>query len=228
MKMVLLFIMILLSLAGLAFSDDSLESKLQGLSVPENELPKMASKEKLYAVQTRFTPLKGRHELSLAISKSFTAENFLVSHQASLNYRYFLSERWNLGVSASRVWNSLSDSAIKLIKSENIYPDITYAKSLADVTAGFNVFYAKFRFNADTVFYFDQYIALGAGMVDMDRGLRPAVVGDIGLAFWLGKQFTMRLGLKDYFQSEVHRSGTSMFHNMMAHLDAGILLGSGS
>lgn len=203
----------------------SLEQQMQELAVPENKLPINVSQEKLYAVQSRYAPLSKRHEFNLGGSKAVTAENFLVSYQLAGSYRYHFNDRLSLGFNGSYVFNDLSDAAKRLIKKEQLVPDVAYAKYILDTTFLANLFYAKFRISMEQVLYFDQYVALGLGAINMDRGWKPAVVGDIGFAFWIKRNLNVRLGLKDYFHSEQLRNSSSMVHTLLGHLDLGILLG---
>ncbi len=102
-------------------------------------------------------------------------------------------------------------------------PDVPYASTRADAMLEYHVFYGKFRWSVETVSYFDQYIGLGAGQVEMNTGTEISYVGDIGFAFWLGKWGSARIGLKDYYYKEQYRAGASMEHNLHAHLDMGYL-----
>ena len=87
----------------------------------------------------------------------------------------------------------------------------------------FNPCYGKFRWSADSVSYFDQYVALGAGQIAQNTGTDTAAVADIGLAAWLGKWGSLRLGLKDYYYAEHYRTATQNTNNLHAHLDMGYL-----
>lgn len=222
----LIFTMLSLS-TSFASELPSLEEGMKNLTVPENELPVSASTEKIYSIQDRFAPLSLRHEIGFGVSKGFNDENFVVSKQISGSYRFHLSNRWNVGLNARYVFNSLSDAGLRLIDHDQIYPDIAYMRSLADVTVGFNLFYGKFRLSMDRVFYFDQYIALGAGIANLDTGKQGVAVGDIGFVFWLGKWGSLRLGLKDYYYNEKRRLSQGRVHNAMGYFDFGILLGGG-
>jgi hypothetical protein len=90
------------------------------------------------------------------------------------------------------------------------------------------VFYGKFRVSMDQVFYFDQYVALGAGSVGLNTGRQTAAVGDVGFVLWLGRKGSIRFGVKDYFYNEQRRLSSSRVHDLVGHIDAGFLFGGSS
>lgn len=219
------FVLFASALSASAFAADApLEQELESLSVPANQAPSVVSQEKLYAVQGRYAPLRNRHELSLAGAKNFTADSFLSSQQLELGYRYYLSDRWFAGLNGSYVFNSFTEAANRIIQKEQLVPDVAYAKYRADVLAGFQPFYGKFRLTMDQVFYFDQYVALGAGLVGLDTGSTWAVVADVGFSFRFGRAWSFRLGVKDYFFEEQRRLSKSWVHNLLGHLDVAMVL----
>ena len=179
----------------------------------------------MYAVQSRLSPLQGRSEVTITGAKNFTADSFLLSQQVDLGYRYFLSDRWYLGASGSYVFNSLSDAGIRQMNVSKKLPDVAYTKYRADLMVGYNLFYGKFRLSMDQVFYFDQYIAIGPGVVAQDLGTHPAAVGDLGFAFWFGRNFSLRLGVKDYLFPEKRRLSQGLANNVLGHVDFGYVFG---
>jgi outer membrane beta-barrel protein len=208
-------------------STGSLSEELQSLSLPANEAPVQLSQEKLYAVQTRFVPLRHRSELSIGGGEDFTGDSFLSTRDLNLGYRFHLSDRWSLAAAGSAVFNTLTGSGQRLLDSDGRLPDSAYAKWRADLTATYNVFYGKFRVSMDQVFYFDQYASLGAGAVGEPSGTQPAAVADLGFAFWIGRSGVVRLGLKDYYYKETRTLSASMGNNLYGHLEVGYLLGGG-
>lgn len=203
----------------------NLDNELQSLSMPANQLPSGASEEKLYSVQSRYSPLSSRHEVSVGGAMNFTPGNLLTSQQLDLTYRFHISDRWNVGLSGSMVFNSFSATGDRLLSQEAILPDVAYAKYKADLLIGYNIFYGKFRLSMEEVLYFDLYAAIGPGFVFLDSGRQTAAVGDLGFVFWMGKKLSARIGLKDDFYNEVRRQSSGMSHNLLGHLDIGILFG---
>jgi outer membrane beta-barrel protein len=211
--------------AHAANSDDTLDQQLQSLNLPSNQAPAQVSTEKLYSVQSRYVPVDGRSEFSLGGGKNFTADSFINSSQINLAYRYHLNDKWSFTAGGSYVFNSLSDAGQRLLALQQLLPDVDYVKYRLNALASYNVFYGKFRVSMDQVFYFDQYIAAGPGLVAMDTGTSPAAVGDIGFIFWVGRQFNAQIGVKDYYYNQKRVLSSANVNDAVGHIDFGILLG---
>lgn len=210
--------------AAPAKEPESLDSELQKLSTGANQAPAAVSPEKLYAVQYRYAPLKHRHEFSIGGAKNFTPDSYTVSNQIDLGYRFYLSDKWFVGLAGSYVFNDLNSSGERLLRETGLLPDATFTKYRGDLQLGYNLFYGKFRLSMDEVFYFDNYVTLGPGLVRFENTTQWAAVADIGLVGWIGKNFSIRLGLKDYFVKEIRRKSSGMTHNLIGHLELGYLL----
>jgi outer membrane beta-barrel protein len=202
-----------------------LESDLSSLAIPSDRGAVSVAKDKLYAIQGRYAPLSRRHELALSLGKNFNQDGHLDSNQWGGLYRYHINDSWALGLNHFRMNNELSASGQKLLDDKGVIPDRDYIKSQTDVMAEYNLFYGKLRFNMNQVTYFDQYIALGAGQVELGRGTATAAVADIGLAFWLGKKGSARMGVKNDFYKEENLNGSTNVHNMVGYFAFGYLLG---
>lgn len=199
----------------------SLEDQLKELN-SGNQAP-MVSREKLYAVQERYLPLRHKSEVTLGGAMNLTGNSFLRTQQVALGYRFHFNDRWSMGLSHAFVFNQFTTGADNLKTADGAVPHVPYASSRSDMMVEYHVFYGKFRWSVDTVSYFDQYIAIGPGIVAMNNGVVGAAVADIGFAFWLGKWGSARVGLKDYFYNEAYRSGSTASQNVHAHLDMGYL-----
>ncbi|MEK6705625.1 MAG: outer membrane beta-barrel domain-containing protein [Bdellovibrionota bacterium] len=202
-----------------------LEEQLSTLGIPTNEVPPQASLEKIYAVQTRFSPLKYRSELSLGGGRNLSADGFIVTNQADLGYRFHITDRWSVGLTTSTMFNSMTDSAKHLFERDQMLPDIAYAKYRFDANIGCNLFYGKFRVTMDKVFYFDQYVSLGAGIVELDTGRIKSAVVDAGISLWLGRRGSIRIGLKDYIFNERRRLSSGIVNQFVGHMDLGLMIG---
>jgi hypothetical protein len=77
----------------------------------------------------------------------------------------------------------------------------------------------------DQVFYFDQYIALGAAYLSLNNGKAIAAAGDLGFAFWFGKSAVARVGLKNYLYNEKRLLGSSLRWDAVGAIEVGMLLG---
>lgn len=212
-----------------AAEDPNLDQQLEELSTPTNELPPTVTKEKLYSVQSRYVPLRHRHEFTLGGGKNFNTDSFITSNNLDLGYRFYLTDRWYLNLNGSYVFNDWSNGANRLISegaaTNSTLADVAFARYRADLLVGYNLFYGKFRVSMDQVFYFDQYVALGPGYVDMVLGNQAAAVAELGIVFWFGKSASLRFGLKDYFVKEIRTKSTGWAHNMIGGLQVGYVFG---
>jgi outer membrane beta-barrel protein len=200
----------------------SLEDQLKALDT-SNQAPAGANREKMYAVQARYLPLKWKNEFTIGGASNLTGDSFIRTNQIEAGYHLHFSDRWSAALSHAWVDNELK-SEVDTVKTNNgALPDVPYSISRTDLTAEYNVFYGKFRWTAETVSYFDQYIALGAAQIEQNTGTSMGYVADIGFAFWMGKWGSTRLGLKDYYYKEDYRSGPLWTNNLHAHLDLGYL-----
>ncbi|MCC6277117.1 MAG: outer membrane beta-barrel domain-containing protein [Oligoflexia bacterium] len=200
--------------------EQALTEQLQGLDL-ENKAPEGVSRESLYVVQDRYLPLKNRSEITVGAGINLTGDSYLKTTQVELGYRFHLNNRWSIGANYAFVGNSFTDTANELIANEGIAPDVAFAKSRMDLLLNFNAFYGKFRLTMDRVLYFDQYVAIGPGLMEMNSGNTPAGVADVGFVFWVEKLGSVRVGLKDYIYQEKRLKGESITQNLHAHLDIG-------
>lgn len=223
---------LILFLCGGIVRAEDLQQELKSLQLPENQVLPQLNNEKLYASQSRFVPLALRPELSIGAAKNFNSSSFLISEELNGSLHFYLSDRFFTALYGSYVFSRLSDAGNRLWETNEIFPDICVIKYRADATLGYQPFYGKFRLSMDTVFYFDQYIALGAGFVNSDNGIEqfsgPAAVADIGMSFWFGRHWSARVGVKDYYFRENRRQGTDMVHHILAHFSVGFVFGGSS
>ncbi len=204
----------------------SLEEQLEELNLPANQAPGAVSKDKLYSVQMRYVPLIGAHEVSLSAGNDFQTDGHLTTRQAGLHYRYHINDKWSFIGNYVKVFNELNNSGKILLEEEKLVADSDYLMSQADIGAEYNMFYGKFRLGSHSVFYFDQYWGLTAGMVELRRGATPIVGLDAGLAFWFGKRLSLRTGLKNHVFETTSGTGTKAYNrNMVGYLQLGYLMG---
>ncbi len=209
----------------------SLEDQLSDLGTPGNEAPVGLTSEQLYAVQNRFSSLRHRSELTIGGGNNFSTNSFLLSQSLDSTYRFYLSDRWYLGLSGSVVFNRFTDGGQWLIDEVRRAPDVAVTKFRTDLQLGYNLFYGKFRLTMDRVFYFDQYVALGPGLLMFDKtrnpaaGNRASLVADVGFAFWFGRNLSFRLGVKDYFFHEQRSLTSGWVNNFSGYLQAGYVFG---
>ena len=80
----------------------------------------------------------------------------------------------------------------------------------------------------NSTMYFDHYIALGAGSVELNSGWTPSYIGETGLQLWATRNLTFRFGVKDYFYKETRLLSTSSEHNVTGVVSVGWIFGGGN
>jgi outer membrane beta-barrel protein len=208
-----------------AFGGTDIEQQLQDLNLPTNQAPVGRSSEKIYSVQSRYVSVDRKSEVLVAGGKNFSADSFITSYEIDAAYRFHLNDRWHLTLGGGYVFNSLSSAGQKLNEMRRLVPDVAYVKYRGNLLAGYNLFYGKFRVSMDQVFYFDQYIAVGPGLVNMNTVTSPAAVADVGFVFWFGRSFNAQIGIRDYYYRQQRVISSSNVHDLMGHIDVGYLFG---
>lgn len=223
----LLFVFTTLGLATSAFAapEKPLTDMLADLETPANQAPASVATEKLYSVQGRYAPLKSRSELLVGGGYNFGGSGYLSMSQIEAAYRFHFSDRASLGLFGSYNFNKLNESGATLMNQNQLVPDVAYSRYRASLLFAYNTFYGKIRFGMDSVTYFDQYIAIGPGIVSMNTGTSPSAVLDVGFAFWIGRNGSVRFGVQNEFFSEKRVQSTVFRNDAVAHLDLGILFG---
>ncbi len=205
----------------------ALEGKLDELRIPDNQVTPVLSRDQLYIVNTRYSSLKNRHELTLVGSHNFTADSHLDTKHAGATYRYHLNSDWNFGLRYNHYTNKLTGAGNILFENEQLLPDTDYALNSKEIFATYNTIYGKLRWSKDTVVYFDQYISVGVGQIELASGGTNHGLVDLGLAFWVGKHGSVRVGLRNEFFNQQQFVGDRFRHNSMGYLEVGYLFGSG-
>jgi outer membrane beta-barrel protein len=226
-KYLILLATLLSSFALFAQDSSELEKKLDALNIPDDKVTSVISEDKLYIVNTRYSSLVNRHEVTVLGANNFTADSHLSTQQIALSYRYHINSSWALGARYTRYSNKLTDAGQLLFNDKKVVPDTDYAKNGKELFVNFNTIYGKLRWTADTVVYFDQYIALGGGKVQLASGDKNLVFADLGLSFWLGNHGSARVGFKNEFYKQTQLSGPRNIHNGIGYIEFGYLFGSG-
>lgn len=182
------------------------------------------SAERLYAVHSRHNDVTHRVELGLGGGYMINSDDYIRSRQIDLNVRYYWSPRWFTSVSGAYASNVMSTAGERLYEHFSIIPDAAYVKYRAEIQMGYNLFYGKFRMTSDRIFYFDQYIAVGPGIVNLNTGTPVSGTADIGIAGWMGDSFSLRLGIKNYVYYQTRQLSEGMTTDMVGYLQMGCLL----
>tara|TARA_B100001971_G_C18268046_1_gene596702 strand:- start:140166 stop:140876 length:711 start_codon:yes stop_codon:yes gene_type:complete len=207
---------------------DDLERRLNLLNVPDDRVTPVIEKEKLRIINKRYSSLTNRHEIDMMGGNNFNADSHMSTRQLGLAYRYHLNQDWSFGIRYTEYQNELTEAGQKLFDDKNILPDKDYADKSTDAFVNYNTVYGKFRLGSERVVYFDQYIALGYGDMALANGNTNFYLLDLGVAFWVGKNFSSRIGLKNEFYQQEQENGTQNKHNAMGYVSFGYLFGEGS
>jgi outer membrane beta-barrel protein len=213
-------ILMALSLLITQMSWAGLEDDINSLQVNES-IPNSVQKEKVYAIQSRKTSLSHRFELSGAWAKNLSGNGMLKTQQASGDLRFHLNDKWTLAAGYTSVTNEFNSTAQSLADVQGYLPDVDYVKSRTELRAEYNLFYGKFRLSQDSIFYFDQYIGLGAATNELASGTSTGPVGELGFAFWWGKHFSSRLAIRDYYYQEKRTLASESVHNVFGQAEIG-------
>lgn len=227
-----LFLLTVLSGSVCAFAAESgevskLENKLDALSIPDDKVTPLLSQDQLYIVNTRYSSLINRHEVTLQGGHNFTADSHLDNKDLALSYRYHLNSDWSFGLRYTKYQNKLTNAGQRLFNDQKLLPDTDYAKSASEIFATYNTIYGKLRWSKETVVYFDQYISLGGGQMNLASGKTNHGLIDVGLSFWIGKHMSTRVGFKNEFYNQRQLAGKVFKANSFGYIEIGYLFGSG-
>lgn len=211
-----------------SFAAVPLEKKLDELNIPDDKISNVISEDKVFVVNKRYSSLVNRHEVTFAGGNNFTGDSHLSTQQLAATYRYHLNSKWSFGLRYQEIFNELTTTGAQLFTEEKIFPDTDFALSSYEAFATYNTIYGKLRWSADTVVYFDQYISLGYGQIELSFGDQNLFVADAGIAFWLGKHMSTRVGVRNEFYEQNQLRGTRSIHNAVGYIEIGYLFGQGS
>jgi outer membrane beta-barrel protein len=226
MKKILGISIVLMSFSGFSASD--LEKKLDSLNIPSDKVTPLVSEENLISVNSRYSSLNKRNELTLIGANNFTSDSHIDTRQVGAAYRFHINSRWSIGARYTEYENKLSEAGDELFKDKNILPDSDFAIKSTDGFISFNTVYGKIRLTKKTIVYFDQYISLGYGNVALSQGEAQMYTVDAGFAFWLGKHGSARIGVKNELYEQHKLNGAENVHNAMGYVEVGYLFGEGA
>lgn len=209
-------------------ANDSIETKLEKLNIPSDRISPLISNDKLYIVNSRYSSLDKRHEVSFSGANDFASEGHLLTRQVFLTYQFHLNSKWSFGLRKTNYYNELSNAGKVLFENKSILADNDFALNSLEAFTSYNTIYGKIRFSKDSVVYFDQYISLGFGKVDLSSGSQNLLSADLGLAFWIGKNYSFKTGLKNEFYTQRQLLGDNETHNAMGYISFGYLFGGNS
>lgn len=221
MKLILCLALVLVSSRGwTSTSNKGLQDQIKNLDVSEDDTPALKSSERLYSYQTRAVKLDKTFELKLIGGQIFSGNDFLLSRQYGAGAQFHFNEKWSLGLGYQVVNNKFTTPADKLLEVAGYIPDVDFAKSRMEAFIDYNIFYGKLRFTKDTIFYFDNYIGLGAAQNNLNSGNSTGPMAHLGFVFWLNK-ISARLAMVDYYYKEQALLSSGSAHNILGQFEIG-------
>ncbi len=206
-------------------AESDLTKKLDSINIPTDKVSPLISKRNLYAVNSRYSTLNKRHELTINGANNFNADSHLETKQVGGSYRFHINSKWSLGYKYSEYKNQLSASGKKLFENKQILPDSDFAIKSTEGFINYNTVYGKLRLTKSQIVYFDQYISLGYGDIDLARGNTQVYNVDLGFAFWLGRNFSTRVGVKNEMYRQANLNDSRNVHHAMGYIEFGYLFG---
>lgn len=224
MKRIVLTLLVLNSFSALA--QTPLDEKLDSLNIPDDKVMSVISDDQLYAVNSRYSVLNKRHEVTLFGANNFNSDSHLETQEGGATYRFHMNDTVSFGLRYTQYKNTLSDAGETLHDKESLLPDTDYAHRATDLFVNFNTIYGKMRLTKKRVLYFDQYIALGYGNITLASGETKLINLDLGFSFWVGKNWSARAGLRNEFYTQKQKLETRDIHNAIGYLEVGYLFGA--
>jgi outer membrane beta-barrel protein len=222
----------LLALSSISYAKtqtrSDLERKLDTLNIPSDKVTPLISEEKLYSVNSRYSSLRRRAEVTIFGANNFTSDSHIDSTMGGTSFRFHINDKWSIGYRYSEYNNELSEAGQKLFERDEVLPDTDFAIKSTEAFINYNTMYGKLRLTSSTVAYFDQYVSLGYGKISLGNGEVQFYTADVGFAFWVGKKFSARIGVHNELYEQKKINGSENVHNAQGYLSFGYLFGEGS
>jgi outer membrane beta-barrel protein len=197
-----------------------------------NQIQKLSGEavsERFYVVQPRQSGTAGVFDLSAGGGSNLNSNVNVRSSEMGLRASYHASDRLFFSLGYSQVKNKFSESALRRIREDGIYPDVGFVKSRLDAGLGLNLIYGKARLTKDSVFYFNQYVSLGYGQIQQTDTITtvttPAAVADVGVSCWFARTASLGLGFKNYYFREQRLASRGNVNHVVGYARLGVLIG---
>jgi outer membrane beta-barrel protein len=209
---------------GVSGSDSS-----KSLADQMNLLSGGTNAEKTYAVHEQRSGNVGVYDIAAGAGVNTTGDVNLRSTDAMVRLKYHATNHLFVSLGHSQVKNQFNLSAKRRIDEDRVYPNVGFVTSRNDLSLGYNLIYGKARLTKDAMFYFDQYAALGAGMIGQtntrENLMTPAMVADLGVSFWFGGRVSLAVGAKGYRFKEIRIASSGMTNHVIGYANLGMLVG---
>lgn len=224
MKLGAIFTYCLLTSYSFTVNASELDEKLDALNIPSDKVTPLLSNDDLVSVTGRYSSLNKRNEITFKGAHNFSSDSHIQTRQVGLSLRRHVNSKWSFGLAYTEYENSLTSAGKKLFDDQRILPDTDYAIKSADGFISYNTVYGKLRLTQKQIVYFDHYLAVGYGHIDLASGQNQQYTLDTGFAFWIGKHASLRFGVKSEFYRQKKLQETKNAVNTMGHVEIGYLL----
>lgn len=212
-----------------------LSFQASGFELKGDEIRGRSSKKAVTVLQNRFFVKTLRPELGVLMG-SFLNESYTDTLSYGVRGGLFLTE-W-IGIEAQYMRTSVSDSADRIALNRLEYypvggngdavsdvivnpdPEVNAILGAAEVTANIAPFYGKLNLMDRLIVYSDLYLTSGFSTVDTQQGSKMAFILGAGQRFYVKKNLSVRLDVRDRIFSELRNGQNSRRHGVSYDLGA--------
>lgn len=218
------FICFVMGLYSVITFSSELDTKLDALNIPSDKITPLLSNDDLVSVTGRYSSLNKRNEITLKGAHNFSSDSHIQTRQVGVGLRRHINSKWSFGINYTEYENSLTSAGKKLFDDQRILPDTDYAIKSVDGLISYNTVYGKIRLTEKQIVYFDHFLAVGYGHIDLASGQNQLYTLDTGFVFWVGKNASLRFGVKSEFYRQKKLQESKNAVNTMGHVEIGYLL----
>lgn len=174
-------------------------------------------------VQERLFKVAGRHELSV-MGGGYIGDLLSASYYLEAAYTYHVTEE--LGLEASFGYTRAQSKLVRILEN-----DLGAAVLRLDVPVYvyeahilWSLAYGKMRWFGGPISRFDFYLALGGGITDNQTARGLTFSGGLGLKFYVGKWFALRVDVRDEVLQQELLGDSTVVNNLAATFGASIFI----
>jgi outer membrane beta-barrel protein len=206
------FLISTLLVAPVAAFAQSNSSAMQRLGNQESLLDKadpQIPRNTYRVVQQRVIDRTWRSEFTLQSGMINGGDSYYSTNALGLQYELHVSPRWSFGLRHAWYFNELTSEGRRIFdraeaqqlanpyNDGNIRPPILdYPVSQSVATVSFYPLYGKMSLFDASVSYFDVYVMLGGGSMQLERGRTGVATGGVGMGMWWTQHFSTRFEVR--------------------------------
>jgi outer membrane beta-barrel protein len=174
-------------------------------------------------VRERLFQKAGRHELSLT-GGAYAADLLSSSYVVGGAYTYHFTEE--LGLEASFGYSRTSSELVRIIENDvgATIVEIDAPVFLYQAHLLWSIAYGKMRWFGGPISRYDLYIALGSGITDNQTARGLTFSGGLGMKFYLGEWFAIRLDIRDQVLQQELLGESKIVNNIAATLGLSVFM----